>query len=235
MLKFIIQFLIRFTPIIGYIIFSIIWDPFYIFGEKSKYIKNGLFSNREFFCKSLLEYQDFKKNNFIIGSSRSHAFKVNQWSDLLGVSKSRGFHFDGYEMGLFRALNVIKYLDQHTNKMDNILLIVDHQFFTEQEKPNSLLKIQPPELSSESKLKFYSTFIMATFNLDFIWSEIKCLFNKVEVPYFKCDILTGDIYYNYLDLKLKMIQLLTIMSFKKKTNYLRFTNAPNIENLLEKQ
>ena len=65
-------------------------------------------------------------------------------------------------MGIYRTTKALQYLDKNTQKINNILLIVDTDFFNETKNPKGHLFIQPPEVSEESSLSYYNTFIKAS-------------------------------------------------------------------------
>ena len=165
--------LLIFTPFILILFIVILWDPFKVFfNYKDFYKNNRITNNREQVCLTLFNRRDFKNiHNIIIGSSRSQAFKTSDWMFHLGGNKYNYFHWDGNGMGLYRAANAIKYLSNKTNKIDNILLIVDTDFFLELSNPKEFLIIQPPSVSNQSYIYFYSRFLKASLDYKFIFSN----------------------------------------------------------------
>ncbi len=185
----------------------VFWDPFKVFQSYSDYYyNNNIPLNRENVCLNLLKKREGNISNFIIGSSRSHAYKTEKWCSKIKQPKNTVFHYDGSELGLYRTTNAIKYLSQ-SYEIKNILLITDEWFFREIEMPSNHLFIQPAIVSKENSLFFYLTFIKSAFSFKFIFSNLvykltgkhyafmdKYL-NKVGPYKSSYDNFTGDVWY----------------------------------------
>jgi hypothetical protein len=167
------------------LILLLLWDPFKVFFNYKDYYDSRVSGNREFICYKLFNRLEDKSNisNFIIGSSRSQSFKTRQWKKY--IKKGEMFHWDGSGLGLYRSANAIDYLSKSTNKIDNILLIVDPLFFREIEDKKNHIAIQPPQVSNESSLDFYFQFFRAEVNFRFLFSY----------SYYK---LNGEIYHDFM-------------------------------------
>lgn len=167
--------LIFILPILLVCISVIIWDPFKVFFSYIDYYTgNKITGNREQVCYDLFEKQipKGKIRNFIVGSSRSEAYKTNYWAKCISAPENTCFHFDGSGYGLFRANNAIKFLSAHTEKIDNLLLIVDPEFLAETTNPQDHLFIHPPAISGESKLAYYWIFLKASLDIEFIFDNL---------------------------------------------------------------
>ncbi len=174
MKKFTIKIILNFiVPIFCLLILIVCWDPFRVFRTHNYYddYRYNIPTNRENICLNLLNKRDQNINNFIIGSSRSHAYKIENWCNEINEPKNTAFHYDGSELGLVRATNAIKYLSKNY-KIKNILLITDEWFFRETKLPSSHLYIQPPSVSNENSLFFYLTFIRSALSYKFIFSNL---------------------------------------------------------------
>jgi hypothetical protein len=186
MRKFITKVLIYIFPFILILILVITWDPFkIIFTYNDYYTGNMIQGNREDICLKLFNRRTDKNkiNSFIIGNSRSHAFKTNNWVKFLNKSPKNPncFHFDGSGLGLYRANNIIKYLDNNVENIANVLIVLDHDFFTEISNPKEHLIIEPPAISKESKFTYYTTFISASLDFRFL---ICNLFYNISGKYY---------------------------------------------------
>ena len=157
------------VPAIELVMLAIFWDPFKIFFKYSDYYgPNRLAINRENACFVMLERSGPKnKHNFIIGSSRSQAFKTHIWAGYIGCSEQSCFHYDGNGMGLYRTTNAVKYLSKEC-EIKNLLLLMDTDFFEETTNPPGPLYIQSPWLSNESPIPYYYKFITASLDPRFI-------------------------------------------------------------------
>jgi hypothetical protein len=120
----------------------------------------------------MLEKREFKPVNFIIGSSRSIPYKIRHWAGIISANTESCFHYDGSGMGLFRACNALKYIAEKNSKIDNLLIIVDSDFFEEIENPRKHLFIQHPQASKQSSFNYYFTFLKASLNRNFLFSNI---------------------------------------------------------------
>jgi hypothetical protein len=208
MKKFIKKIIYNFLfPILFCVFLVIQWDPFKVFLSYSDYYNNNNNPlNRENVCFNLLNQRGDNISNFIIGSSRSHAYKTEKWCSKINQAKNTVFHYDGSELGLFRATNVIKYLSQRY-KIKNILLITDEWFFRETKMPSNHLYIQPPVVSNENIIYFYSTFIKSAISFKFVFSNLVFKLTGKHYPFMdkylikdghnktKYNNFTGDIWY----------------------------------------
>ena len=157
-----------FLPIFLVLISVLIWDPFKVFFNYDDYYTNNpITGNREDVCVKLLDKTPNNISNFIIGSSRSQAYKTSYWSNLINQPHNTTFHYDGSGFGLYRTKNAIKYLAENY-KIKNVLLIVDTDFFGEITNNPGHLFIQPPIVSNENKMAYYVTFLKASIDLKFI-------------------------------------------------------------------
>lgn len=196
---------------------AVIWDPFRVFRVyKEYYNENYIESNRENICYNLFikNKEKTKINSIIIGSSRSKAFKTENWKNIIESrsldknKKNRYFHFDGSGLGLYRANKLIHYLDKEVDSIKNIILVVDTDFFNEIEAPKGHLFIQPTAISNESSFSFYKSFFLASIDPSFLISNLIFSITKKHYGFMKDHIIksdyfsisnneTGDNYYGY--------------------------------------
>lgn len=192
----------------------IYWDPFKVFlNHEDYYTYNYITGNREDICLKLFEkLKDHRKmNSFIIGNSRSQAFKVHDWKNILameGKTDIRGFHFDGSALGLFNARNILRFLDENTDSIKNILMVFDEAMFDEISNPTGPLYMEPPQISGESFFNFYLPFVRSSLDPMFILSNIDFRLTKKHKPYMGkylmhpkyfmvSDNFSGDLYYGH--------------------------------------
>lgn len=186
-----------------------LWDPFKVFFTYTDYYTgNKINLNRENTCLAILNARPDKKNisNFIIGSSRSQAYKTGDWATVIGAQPSTCFHFDGNGLGLCRTANIFTYLEQHTDKLQNVLLIMDADFMQELEIPVDYLYTQPPTISGSFAPAYYAKFFKASLNPSFVcynliynltgrrYEFMNKFISKMRYDY-KGDNRTADIWY----------------------------------------
>lgn len=184
--SFIKNSLLIFSPFLLLILLIIYWDPFKIYWDCDEYyLNNRITNNRENVCLKLFKknLKTTNLNSFIIGSSRSQVYNSTIWKNLLDGNKDEinPFHFDGGSLGLYRAHNIIKYLDKKVKKIDHVLLIVDNEYFNELNNPEGHLYIEPPEISGQSSFYYHLTFLKASLDFQFLYSNL--IFNLTHRYY----------------------------------------------------
>lgn len=199
-----------FVPIITVLAGLTFWDPFKVFFNYQDYYTNNIIANnREHVCYTLLNQQkENSKTNYIIGNSRSQAFKCAYWSNKISQHPNKCFHYDGSSFGIFRTANAIEYLSKKNQGINNILLIIDNEYFRETSSQEGYLFIQHPKVSNSNLLNYYWTFLKASLNLEFItyyliyittgnyFSYMGHYFIKSEFSN-RLDSISGDIWYGY--------------------------------------
>ena len=196
------------SPALFLIVMSVLVDPFRIYHEYQDYQKgNVVFLNREFVCLKLYQRNAPKiaYDSFILGNSRSQAFKVRNW-ELYLPPGARGFHFDSAGGGLYGIHNRIRYIDQSGGKLAHVLLVLDQHSLTATKNLSGHLFISPPDLSHESSYEFYSEFSKPLLNLKFVIGYIDYSINGIHRDYMSqffsnvrypdvTDAQTNDVYY----------------------------------------
>jgi len=213
MIRFVIKVCLFFLPFIVILGSVILLDPFKVWFEYEDYYKEEVIStNRENVCLKLFEkgYTKYKFNSFILGSSRSQAFKTREWSKYLD-STSRPFHFDASGEGIYGIKNKLEYLDRIGNQIDNVLIIVDENTLITNYNRKGHLFISPPTLSGESNIEFHKSFFKTCLNPKFIYAYIDYKLTKKEKPYMgflfnnmNCTVnYNGDVFYNRYDYSIR--------------------------------
>jgi len=168
--KFIYNIILFFIPIILLVVAFIQLDPFKVLNEYESYYEDNLVAlNREFVClKTYNKYREQEKfNSFIFGSSRSQAYKCEQWKKYLAPADNQ-FHFDAGGEGVYGVRNKVKYIDSIGDKIENALIIVDREFLVRTKNRSGHIFISPPEFTKTSKTAYYMVFINASLNLRFM-------------------------------------------------------------------
>jgi hypothetical protein len=211
MKKFIFKFaFITFIFLFIQVIINVFWDPFYVFRSYDEYYYDNRVSlNREQVCLNLMKKKLLKKDtigNLIIGNSRSNAFRTSMWSSVIGVDNNKCFHYDGSGFGLWRTTNILTYLCQKQVQFENILLVMDVEFFDEVSNNKGYLYSQPPEISKENLFEYYFAFVKAASNPVFQFSVLIKSITKKHFSFMKYYVSpskylhtsnnkTGDLYY----------------------------------------
>ncbi len=178
-------------PLLLILLLIVLWDPFKIYFNYSNQNQENISVNREYDCLKLLENNTNTISNFIVGNSRSLAFRTENWSDKIKVNPNTCFHYDASGMGLYRLTNSIKYLNCHY-KIDNLLIILDVDMFSEIDNPKNIFGIQPPKVSHGSKLSYFLVFIKASLDPIFIASKVVYYFTNKYYDFMKYYIPTNQ-------------------------------------------
>lgn len=144
---------------------------FKVFYDYDDYYKNNFVGlNREFICtKTYQKYRATQKfNSFIFGSSRSHAFKCENWKNYLDAN-AKPFHFDASADGIYGLSTKVRYIDEMGDSIKDALVVIDRFSLVKLENNNpGHLFISPPALSKESSYFFYTRFLKASFDSKFL-------------------------------------------------------------------
>ncbi len=188
----------------------IIMDPLKVFRDYDDYYKNNFVSeNRELVCLKLYNKNSkkIKYDSYIFGSSRSLAFKVDNWIKYLPAG-ANGFHFDASGEGVYGIYNKLKYIDETGGFIENALIVVDYDTLTTTNNREGFLFISPPQLSKDSTLLFYLESLKPFINIKFVIGYLDYslfrkyrgymggCFNKAEYDNISNNI-TGDMYFGY--------------------------------------
>jgi len=210
MRKFILKVTI-FLFILG-LVFSpvILSDPFKVFRDYDNFYQNSMIGiNREMVCFKLFARNNDKYHydSFILGNSRSQAYKIESWENYLPEG-STGFHFDASGDGLYGIYNKLKYIDKSGNDISNALIILDDKAMNCVSNKTGQLYISPPELSNESYIDYYLTFITASIDHEFLTAYVDYSIFNTYRPYMEnifCEPtryksnsnnITGDYFYS---------------------------------------
>jgi hypothetical protein len=195
-----IPFLILF---IGYIVY----DPFKVMKHYEGYSYLNLAANRDFISTEmyLKNNKKYKYNSFILGSSRTLAYRPASWTKHLSAN-SNPFIFDSSRESIFGVYSKLKYLDSKRTKIDNALIILCRDVtFVNFEDEKGFVYIKDPRTSGGSNLEFQFAFLKAYLNPNYFYRFYDYSFTKHYKPYMK------GYFQNYLE--------------NKKNNFDTITNA----------
>lgn len=77
----------------------------------------------------LIEQDSLSLNSFVVGSSRSGVWFWNEWEKHLD-STARAFNLHSDVDGLYNAYERLKFVYNHEDKVDYVLLIIDHEWLS---------------------------------------------------------------------------------------------------------
>tara|TARA_B100000809_G_scaffold249300_1_gene280408 strand:+ start:8199 stop:9194 length:996 start_codon:yes stop_codon:yes gene_type:complete len=169
MRKFLNRILVFAVPFSIIIIFIIYTDVFKIVGFQDYYSIQKVGLNREMITtKTFNHFREKEKfNSFIFGSSRSQAYKCENWESYLD-SSAIPFHFDAAGEGIWGISKKIEYIDELGDSIKNALIILDLESLVSTSLRKGHLFISMPCVSKSSKIDYYSSFIKASIDLKFL-------------------------------------------------------------------
>ena len=173
MKKFLIKVLIFTLPAIFLIVSVIYIDFFRIFGFQDYYSNQKIVLNREMITTSTFNhYREKEKfNSFIFGSSRSQAYKCENWISYLDEN-AKPFHFDASGEGIWGISRKIEYIDENGDTIKNALVVIDRTGLRTTYLRDGHLFISMPDVSKSSEFEYYFTFLKASLNLKFLIANL---------------------------------------------------------------
>ncbi len=185
-------------------------DPLRFFRDYDDYYKdNFVAGNRELVCLRLYQRNvpTVRYDSFIFGSSRSLAFRVENWAKYLPEG-SRGFHFDASGEGVYGIYNKMRYIEETGGTLRNALIVLDRDKMSTTRDRKGHLYVSPPELSKGSRISYCREFVKPLFDFRFVAGYLDySLFRKYRgymASFFlkaSCEHVsnnrTGDLYYGY--------------------------------------
>lgn len=143
-----------------------ILDPFKILYEYDNYSASFFQLNRDVISSKtfLKNYDKYKYNSYIFGSSRTVAFKTWDWTSILDTSDIP-FSFDASNENIYGMFSKIKYLEESNVKINNALLVFCPDVtFDKSSTQMGHVFIKYPLISNTSWLNFYLSFLNAWFD-----------------------------------------------------------------------
>ncbi|WP_338730839.1 hypothetical protein [Mangrovimonas cancribranchiae] len=184
MQKLIKRVIIFLCPIFLLVIYVIIADFFKVFGYQDYYKKQWVVLNREMVTTTTYNHfrEEEKFNAFIFGSSRSQAFKCNEWKKYLNKT-SKPFHFDAWSESIWGISKKIEYIDTLNDTIKHALIILDRSILSKTALNKTHLNIPMPCVSKKSKIQYYTTFLKASLHPKFLLAHTDFSINKKHRKY----------------------------------------------------
>lgn len=172
-------------PLYFLILLYILFDPFKIIYAYDFYYKEhsnidvGL--NRDNVSSSLVRKNIKNIDSYILGNSRSLAFRCNKWRKYLKIN-SNCFHFDASGETLYGILKKLEFLKENNAKISNVIIVLDHSVLEGiKSKSGHLYTISPITDGFIAGYKLHSESINAFFSFKFLTAYFKFkIFNQVD-------------------------------------------------------
>lgn len=183
------------------------YDPFKVLRPYQDYSYASVLPNRDYistemFIKNHLKYN---YNSFILGSSRTLAFRPYSWKKYLKPTDSP-FMFDASGESIYGIYTKLKYLDSTHNKIDNAIIVICRDVtFRYSGNHNGHLFIKHPATSLESNLSFQLAFFKAYLSPKFLFGFYMYTFTKEYKPYMSGYIENRKILYDTITNEIKIL------------------------------
>lgn len=128
-------------------------------------------------------YPEFQWDSYIFGNSRSRYWPVADWVKYL-PSDSKACHMDAHSETLLGLLSKIEYVDEHANKLNNALLVIDNTILANTQNRNDYLFSLPPQLAGKKtwltfQVNHFTSFCDKQFLQSFLFYKF---INTPEIP-----------------------------------------------------
>jgi hypothetical protein len=207
--------LIGIIPLLAVFSTYLYFDPFKVLRHYNDYSYPYVIPNRDYISTTMF-INNYKKNNynsFILGSSRTLAFRPNSWRVYLSP-KDTPFLFDASNESIYGIYTKLKYLDLHKVEIKNALLLLCRDAsFSNTKNHKGHLFIKHPATSGEGNIAFQFVFFKAYLSPKFLFNfycyKILGTYKPFMVGYIEnrkitYDTLTNEI--NVIDQETEIIQ-----------------------------
>lgn len=177
MKRFIIRFTIFLIPFFVILIYYVIADPFMVVQKHDNYFPKLSYKECNNDAYRGIRLMDFYKdsinyNSFIVGSSRSDFYYVDEWKKYIGED-ANCFHFNQSGDNLQGSYDRIRYLYNRFEKIDNLLWIIDAKFLEDISHRNGHLFIAPYQVTEKWDFisfhyEFFKTFLTYEFQSNYL-------------------------------------------------------------------
>ena len=185
--------------------YFLIEDPMKIIYNTDDPTSSGVLMNDRLQQARHLENNPKKYNSYILGSSRSKAFKTKNWNSHLNSPST--YHLGVNDETLFGLERKLNFLDSTGADIHNVLILLDHRLISLVKNHKAHIFREYHGLTNETAPAFYQRFFTAFLDLNFIsryWDykqtgNVSGSDNYLWDPGFKFDEKTGDIFYARMD------------------------------------
>lgn len=178
MRRFLRKIALFFLPLVVLLVCYVILDPFKVIWHYDNYRAHpdGVSLNRGFVSAMTYkqQYPTYHYDSFILGNSRSLFYQVSEWKKHLPDS-SVCYHFSASGGSINGLYYQIKYIDDCGERLNNVLIILDHQILNKLDSHGPYHATPPLLTGYRNWFSFHAGFIKTWCNIDFLryWAEYK--------------------------------------------------------------
>lgn len=152
-------------PFIVLMLTYLLLDPFRVVQHYRTYEKlTTAIPNRDFVSTQMYlnTYEKRPYQSFILGNSRTLAFRIGDWEPY--IHDTLAYHYDASGESLYGVWKKLEFLEQHHSILKHVLLICDTQLLGETTDHDSHITQKDPRTTGASHLLFQLSFIKAYFS-----------------------------------------------------------------------
>lgn len=157
------------APLAAILLVFVTWDPFHLFWSvDSPLVKGALMNDRLFQARWLLEHHE-RYDAFVVGSSRSKAFRTSAWARYLPKG-STPFHMGVNDESLFGVARKLTFLQREGYALRHVLLVVDARILERPINPWPHIFREYPAVSGEARAEYYKRYLVALLDPRFLYA-----------------------------------------------------------------
>lgn len=172
-------------------------DPFKVIYRYPNYYTNnaedrvGL--NRDYVSTEILlqRYRDTKYDSFILGNSRSLAFRCDDWVNY--IRPASPYHFDAFGESIFGIRGKLRLLDRLRIDLRHVLIVLDADTLSNTRDSEGHILIKHPLISGQSWFRFQAAFLDGYFSNFFVIKYLDYRLSSRLRPYMR-DVLVSSVF-----------------------------------------
>lgn len=199
-IRFIHRVVLFLSPILLLVSGYFVMDPFRVIREYDSYYTSGQVEGVALTAGHVSammynhNHKSYNYDSFILGSSRSVFYEVNDWKKHIGADASC-FHFDASGESLYGIWRKLKYINESGNKISNVLMVLDYYTLRQLKSADEHVYIIHPMLEENGNyFKYHTTFFKAFFDDEFLSAYIDYRLHGVIRPINGKDYLSNERY-----------------------------------------
>ncbi|MGN6616759.1 MAG: hypothetical protein ACTHJ5_06240 [Ilyomonas sp.] len=201
MKRFLIRLSLFCLPLFVLIAIYVCTDPFKVIYHYDAYYQSGkpmyVELNRDYVSMETFRnnYSKYHYDSYILGNSRSRAYKVEDWCR--HINSQNCFCFDANGEGLFGVAKKLEYLKKTGATIKNAMIIIDDDLLSKTGNQQGPLYIKHPLLSGQSSVAFQFEFLKAYFDTKFLKAYLDFKFSHKVKDYMEKGHLIDNIPITY--------------------------------------
>lgn len=175
--KMLAKILLISLPFLALLISYVVLDPFWVLHHYSVFSDHLItIPNRDYISTQMYlnTYQKRQYNSFILGNSRTMAFRIQDWNKY--IIDTTSFHYDASGENLYGVWQKLRFLEQHSPGIKNVLIVCDAELLSGTKDMESHLLRKDPRVTGEwpfsFQLSFFKAYLSNSFYYKYLWYRI---------------------------------------------------------------